>query len=153
MSKLIYTYNYTWLGTKYSIEIMKILRYSLHVYPINRYQKQHQVTLMVRSSLTLFLFLSLSLSFAIHLYYPSLPVISLGCIKCSHKVDVSLWVSFNTKVFIKERCLWVHSYFSSNVMYVLLGWFARWEVVGRTVTVFVGGYFKDLFKTGRSILV
>ena len=53
---------------------------------------------------------------------------------------------------IRERCLRVRPYFTTNdqyVFFVLLGWFVRWEVSARIVIL----YFQKLFKTGRSILI
>ena len=43
---------------------------------------------------------------------------------------------------IGKRCLWVCHYFFSNAqhfLFVLLEWFVRWEVIGRTTGVFWRG--------------
>ena len=56
-----------------------------------------------------------------------------------HSVSVQIlcWTA-NTSASMSERCLWCHPYFFSStqhVLFVLLEYFLRWEVNGRTAVV------------------
>ena len=56
----------------------------------------------------------------------------------------------------EESYLWVRIYFTSSaqyVLFVLFGWFQRWEVGGLKAVVFLWCCIQDLFKIAHSILV
>ena len=94
----------------------------IYIYP-------HQVTLPARISLTLSLhssqsFIALGGSFQLH------PVSAQSCGKFLFCHPGHVYV----KGSIEERPFWVRPCFSSSVphvLFVLLGWFVRWEVSGR----------------------
>ena len=86
-------------------------------------------------------------SLPIHLFYPSLLGGLTSNIQYSHSVDLnvlpghptlaSLWVVIHWK----KHPLWVRPRFNDSVLYVLsilLGWFLRRKVSGRTSVVFWG---------------
>ena len=81
----------------------------------------YHVVLRARISLTR----SLSLSLSILLYHPSLPTGLLDYILCPNRAVVDRFqlvvklLHVRVKGSIGERCLWVRSYFSSNVPHVL----------------------------------
>ena len=88
----------------------------------------HDVVLLAQICMTLFHHLSLS---------PSLPAGLLDYLLCPYQavVDKFLLVSQHLHIHVKgsigERCLWVCPYFSDSVLhvlFVLFGWFLRWEV-------------------------
>ena len=95
-------------------------------------------------SLSVSVSVSVSLSLSIRPYHASLPAVHLGYIPYPYRSFIDRF-SFDgqhlhvcVKRSIEESRLWVHPYFSSNVPYVLFilfGWFCRWEVSGRTAAV------------------
>ena len=101
-------------------------------------------------------------SHAICLYHPYVPAGLLDYILCLYRavVDKFLLVVQYSHIRVKrsigERRLWVRRYYSSSVLHVLFilfGWFQRWEVGGCTATVLWVSYFQDLFNTVSSILM
>ena len=85
--------------------------------PFITYHYHHHVALLAQNSF--------SLSLSIHLNHPSLPAGLLTFILYSYRaaVDKFLFVGHHlhigAKGFIVECCLWVRSYFSSDVPHVL----------------------------------
>ena len=70
---------------------------------------------------------------AIHPYHPSLPAGLLDHILCPHTGNVSPCCLADTGTSMWECHLWISAYFSSSaqlVLFVLLGWFVRWKVIG-----------------------
>ena len=78
----------------------------------------------------------MALCLCLCLSQPSLLIIPL----CLHRADECIFpVSQHWCVYVSkdiEEChLWVSPYFSSSAKHVLIPWFIRWEVNGRTMTV------------------
>ena len=109
--------------------------------------------MLARISLTLFL--SLSLSLVIRLYHLSLPAGLLDYTQCPYRTVVgkfllvSQHLHLRVKRSIGEHHLWVHPYFSSSLIWMVLemgGW--CWYSC-----YFVVCYFQDLFNIAPRILV
>ena len=110
---------------------------------------------------SLCLSLSFSLLLSIHLYHLSLPIGIQDYILCPHRPVVCkfLLVSGNwhvhDKVSIGERHLLVHPSFYStvlHVLFVLFGFFKRWEVNGRKL-LFRGGLLPGFIHIASSFFV
>ena len=78
------------------------------------------------------------------LYHPYHPLLSVGLpnyILCPYRADEnkSLLIDKHWDVHVRgsieELYSWVRPCFSSCVLFILLGWFLRWEESGRTVVV------------------
>ena len=75
------------------------------------------------------------LSLAIHPYHPLHRADIFKFSQVGHHWCIHVLES------IEEHCWWVHSYFSSSaphILFLLFGWFVRWEVGGRTEATFSG---------------
>ena len=99
------------------------------------YHDPHQVIQIARCSLAV----------AIRFYRPSLLEGILDDTQCSHRADVGkfLLVGQHWRVHVSEsirerRRLWIHFNFSCttpHVLFVLIGWFVRWNVDGCTAAI------------------
>ena len=88
--------------------------------------------------------ISLTLSFSVHSYRLSLMVGFLYFIPCPHRGDIKKFLlvgkcwHIHVKGSIEERHLWICLCSNNSipqVLFVLLGWFLRWEVNGCTAVV------------------
>ena len=61
----------------------------------------------------------------------------------------------NTSEYIEECHLWIHPYFSSSaqhVLFILLGWFVRWEASGHTAAVLYNANYRICSKQHVAVL-
>ena len=104
-----------------------------------RSDNHHLIVLLTRLSLALSH--SLSLSHSIHPYRPSLLVFLLNCILRQGRAVVDMFLLVNQLLLVPVYAYmeqWVLPCISSSVghvLFVLLGWFERWEVSGITTVV------------------
>ena len=75
--------------------------------------------------------------------HPSLSAIAPGKSSRRHSTSAqNWWLCFYLFVYAQKSTgefqLWILPYISRSTQYVFLGWFARWEISGRTIAVFLG---------------
>ena len=98
---------------------------------------------------------SLSLSLSVPIIYNSQQIFSTASNVCTELMYVNRCWSANTRTSIRKRRLWDRLYFCSSnphVLFILLGWFVRWEVSGRSAAVLGVLLPGSFFKTTRYVV-